>query len=474
MTSSAGATVAAPVAVSARPLLTLLAMLALFLAAMDSTAMGTLLPFIKGQLGDEALYPWLMSGFILASVLATPLAGWMADIVGEKTAILGALLLFLLGSLAIWYAPSMQMLLWARVLQGAGAGAITVTTYVIIGRLYSAQERGKMQGILSLVWGLAAIAGPLAGALIHQLWGWRTVFLLNVPLCLVIAALIAAAYPRAAQAPTSPKRIDPLTLLAFAAFLTSALLLIMAGSLRLSEASRNGWSAVLAASLLIQAWRVYANKERSLVPVAFLSERRYLAPALATVLASITLYASVTLLPLYLNGSGHTDSVEGGLLVMAAALGWVVGSALCGGLTGKIGFRLPGVIGALLLLGGTGLLMTLTPAAANAMFALSQGLIGLGIGFIATTALVAVQNQAPLERIGGYTAAIQLCRNIGAALGINTMASLQIMSLRELEGGHVANAWSLSFDRSFEVLFAMTVLALLCALFMSSRPVRQN
>ena len=179
-------TLAQPVALDSRPLLTGLAMFALFLAAMDSTVVGTLLPFIKAELHDDMLYPWLMSGFILASVLATPLSGWIADAIGEKSAMLGALALFLAGSVWIWVAPGMELLVWARALQGVGAGAITVTTYVIIGRLYNDKERGKMQGMLSLVWGLAAIIGPLAGGIIHEHWGWRTVFLLNVPLSLVI------------------------------------------------------------------------------------------------------------------------------------------------------------------------------------------------------------------------------------------------------------------------------------------------
>jgi MFS family permease len=458
-------------AAGVRPLLTALAMCALFLAAMDSTAIGTLLPIIKGEFADAAQYPWLMSGFILASVIATPLAGRLSDIVGEKRTMMAALAVFLGSSGLTAWVSSMDGLIFARALQGAGAGAVTVTTYVIVGRLYDSHERGKVQGLLSLVWGLAAIAGPLIGALIQERYGWRMVFLLNVPLCAVIIGLIAMCYPalHTAGKGNPGALLDVPAQLSFATLLGSALILVMAPTLQLGDLARAFWAVVMAASFLLQVYRIRSNARHSVLPMPFVAERRYIVPALLTLLASASLYASVTLLPLYFIGAGRASTVGGGVLVMMAALGWVAGSAVCGGVLSKIGFRVPAVLGGAMLLGGSAMLWAMPATADYWLFGLAQALTGLGIGFAATSTLVLVQNQAPRTDIGSYTAAIQLCRNVGAVLGINATAALQIVALRNLEMNHSVDAWTQSFGRSFLLLLALTFAALLCSLLMPGR-----
>ena len=464
---------AAPATDTRRPMLVALSLLSLFLAAMDSTVVGTLLPVMKAQMQDESLFPWLMTGFILTSVLATPLTGRLADALGEKTAMLGALAVFLAGSLAVWYAQTMPGLIAARALQGVGAGAVSVMTYVVIGRLFDEAGRAKMQGLLSLVWGVAAILGPLLGALIDREWGWRMVFLLNVPACLVIIGLLAALYPSRAKQTAAPGApLDLITTLSFVGALGAALTLIMADSLPLGQGGTALLGGLLAACLLVQVWRVRGDARRSLIPVAFLTRGRYVLPALHTVVASVTLYAAVTLLPLYLHGrEAAGSSVEGGVLVMAAALGWVVGAAVCGGLLAKTGFRATALIGSVFLaLGALGL----SQAQSHILIGASLACIGLGIGFVATTSLVLVQNQAPLAELGGYTSAIHLCRNAGAALGINVVAALQIASWQHLSHSGAADAWRQSFANSFGFLVALTVAGCLLAAAIPAKAQRDN
>lgn len=456
---TAAATAADFQAVPKRSTVVALAMAALFLAAMDSTAVGTLLPFIKAQMNDAVLYPWLLSGFILTSVVASPIAGKVADALGEKTAMLAALGLFLAGSLAVWWAKDMPSLVCARALQGAGAGAVTVTTYVVIGKLFGDHERGRMQGALSLVWGLAAILGPLLGALIHQHWGWRMVFLLNVPACVAIIALLWLQYPERRDRAAAGATLDPATLAGFALSMSAVLLLMMSESLHLDAALRIGVAAAAIAGLALQAWRVRGHAQRSLVPVAFLTRRAFAVPALLAMIASVVLYGSVTLLPLYISGGatgGDDGSVRGGLMIMASALGWVVGSAVCGGGLNRFGFRNATLFGTVALTVGAVLLLRSQPQSPGWWFAIAQGAIGIGIGFTATAMLVLVQNQSPITQIGGATSGVHLCRNIGASLGINAVAALQIAALA---GGGSA-AWQGSFHRAFLLLLTLAVIAL--------------
>lgn len=448
-----------------RPTLTLLAMIALFLAAMDSTAISTLLPYIKGEFQDQTLYPWLMSGFIVASILITPVTGVISDRIGEKHTMQIALGLFFISSIAIWYAPTIQALIGARILQGIGAGAIMVTTYVIIGKLYTNSERGKMQGFLSLVWGIAAITGPLLGATIQQMWGWQMVFALNAPLCVIIIILIAILYPTKQQVSLGIT-IDIPILLSFAILLGGILLLIMAPSLHFSAAISRTLIIIVILSLVIQIWRVRKYPKHSLIPVTFLKEKQFAIPALLTVCASIALYASVTLLPLYLNGIQHMNAIESGLIVMASALGWVIGSAICGNLINKTSFRMTAILGGIMLVTGSSILGFFYNDSGNLIFAMAQILIGLGIGFCATTTLVLVQNLSPVTNLGSFTAAIQLCRNLGAVIGINIVTALQIVALRHLEENHISDAFRLSFEHSFLILLCISITALILAIFM--------
>ncbi|GHE71152.1 MFS transporter [Streptomyces capitiformicae] len=195
-------------------------LLALFLAAADSTVVGSLLPTMANQLGQADLYPWLISAFLLTSVLVTPLAGFAADRYGGRTTMLAALLAFAVTSAAVAAATTMPLLIAARAAQGIGAGAVAALTYVVIGQAFGPDERARMQAMLSAVWGLAAVAGPALGTAAEATVGWRRVFLINLPLAALAAFLVRRVPPAQAQ---SSRTISPWALLSFALALGGAL-----------------------------------------------------------------------------------------------------------------------------------------------------------------------------------------------------------------------------------------------------------
>ncbi|WP_158502215.1 MFS transporter [Vitiosangium sp. GDMCC 1.1324] len=440
----------------------------LFLAAMDSTVVGTLLPAIKAEMQDVTLYPWLLSGFILASVLATPVVGRAADVFGQRRTLVAVLGIFLVGSLAVCISSSMTSLVFARALQGVGAGGVSVMTYITVGKLYSERERGKMQGMLSMVWGLAAVIGPLVGALVYQKFGWRMVFALNIPLSFIAMALVWSI--RSTDQERGQKAeggVDARVMALFSVTLASLLILILQPSVGLSPGVSFGLGAAMLIGLGLSV--VYLRKwpEKSLLPVEFFTRRDYVLAALLTVVASIALYASVTLLPLYLRATLSTSTVSSGLIVMVAALGWVVGSAICGASLVRTGYKATALLGTILLAAGTGVLAL--GGGPLPVFAAAQALIGLGIGFVATTTLVFVQNISPLPRLGAYTSAVHLFRNIGAALGINTVAAIQIFSFKRLQLSNPGIAYQGSFKWSFIALFAAAAAAVVAALWMPRR-----
>lgn len=437
-----------------RSRLTWMALTALFLAAMDATVMGTLIPVIRQTFGQPEAFPWLMSGFILAAVLAMPLSGLLADRLGQKPLILSALLLFMLGSVWVAMASDMTSLIGGRVLQGVGSGGITVLVYTLIGSLYGPDERGKMQGLLSAVWGLAAIAGPVVGASIHTLVDWHWVFWANVPLVLLIMVMGAALMPRDAVKPQRAS-FDLLGFAGFCALAAGGLLWLM------SPAQANGlMSVVVYASsttvgIVLLGLSLIRRQDGAFLAVEFFRERSFIIAMCCILLSAAILYACVTLLPIYMVEALHRSLLDAGGVVLAASLGWVIGATVCGNLISHFGSRACTQAGFVLLLTGSGLLLIPELNIWLVCLLLAQLLVGLGIGFVATATLILVQNQSRPQRLGQVTAGVQVFRQLGAALGINALGALYLS-----ESASAGNAAQV-FQSSFAVMAACALVGLL-------------
>ncbi|MGW2746032.1 MFS transporter [Streptomyces sp. NPDC001450] len=428
------------------------ALLALFLAAADSTVVGSILPTMARTLGHEELYPWLVSGFLLCSILATAVSGAAADRFGARVSMCVALGLFAAGSAGAAVAPGMVALIAARAVQGLGAGAVVTLSYVLVGQVFDAAGRAKMQGLLSAVWGLAAVAGPALGSAAQATVGWRWVFAANLPLALVAALVVARQAPGRSTEAGQRGRVDVPALTTFSVGLTALLVVLVSPALPVLAVA----AVVAVAVIALHLTQVRRDPSVSLIPVAMVTDRAARAAALVSIGASVVLYASVTQLPLALTRTGAAGDAAGGMVVLVASLGWVAGSAVCAGLLGKHGARKVASGGAVLLVAGPAVLC-LTPHPSLITAVVAQLLAGLGTGFTVATALVQAQNAAPQEQLGAYTGAVTLCRNIGAAIGVNLIASIQHGAEEDLSG--TAGSYRLAFA----VLAVAGVLTLLAA-----------
>ena len=169
---------------------TLGVMLVIFLFAIDATIVSTAMPTIVAKLGGLELYSWVFSIYMLTSALTTPVFGKLADLFSRRPLMLVGIAIFVLGSTLCGAAQSMEALVLFRAVQGLGGGAIYALSFIVVGVLFPPQERAKMQGIISGIWGVAAILGPLAGGLIVEHWDWRWAFFVNLPVAALASALI--------------------------------------------------------------------------------------------------------------------------------------------------------------------------------------------------------------------------------------------------------------------------------------------
>ncbi|WP_316415901.1 MFS transporter [Mesoterricola silvestris] len=409
------------------------------LAAMDSTVVSTILPRMLVDLGGAGASAWLVSGFILAQTAAAPVFGRIADTTGIRAAFATAIAIFGAGSGWVGFARSLPMAILARALQGLGAGGILLLAYLLVAAYSDPQDRPKRQGLVSGVWGLAAILGPVAGTVAELTLGWRWVFLVNLPACACMLLLLWRHFPGGMRL-RAPSALNPLDLLVLTAAVTLALLALSmaaSGSPAGVATALGGVALILGGTLAIRFRKARSHPRGTLGPAI-----------LASGAAASVLYASATYLPqLIQNLQGHPVSAAGAT-VLAGSLGWVIGSMASGWMLVNQGYRRVALAGALL--------MTVSCAALGFAalgdrwldLVLAEFLLGLGMGGVANSTLLVVQNHAALSDLGTMTAVVQLVRSLGAALGVNGLAAALAWAAQGASGSGApllqAHAYSLA------------------------------
>lgn len=434
-------------------------LLMLTLAAMDSTVVVTLLPDVIDDIHIGSLYPWLASGFIVAGALVTPVVGKAADLLGAKRTMLAAATLFLATSAMVALAPNGAVLTSARVLQGVGAGALTVMAYVLAGSLFEEEERTRLQSSLTAVWGVSAIGGPVVGTLFVETIGWRWAFGMNIPLTLIAIVVIGFGL-RTEPGERSDARLDWPAMGLFAFVLTALLMLLLAPNLPLGGVVFAAIAVAMAVGLWVQHRYVRRHPERSVIPLDVVRPGPIRVAALVTLGASITLHGSLTLLPLAAAELG-LGRLAGGAAVTAGAIGLIAGSLGCARTMRRVGYRGSGLAAAVVMLAGAVLLVAgALGAAAVGLFLVGECLIGAACGVLLGMTLVLVQNTAAAATLGAHTSAVSLLRSGGGAVGVNILASAQLLTAQHIGGDATRSSFVVAFLVQF-VVVALTALAAL-------------
>jgi EmrB/QacA subfamily drug resistance transporter len=395
-----------------RPLILAACMIAMFMAAIEATIVATAIPSIVADLGGFSLFGWVFGAYLLAQAVTIPIYGRLADLYGRKHVLFVGIGIFLAGSTLCGFATSMPMLIVFRAFQGLGAGAIQPIASTIIGDIYSPTERARVQGYLSSVWGVAAVAGPVLGAFIVAHISWSLIFWLNLPIGIAAVAALAAFFPE--TNPHRPHAID----------FPGAILLVLAVGLLMSallQARALGWwlPAVLAAALACFAALIAQERSSSepLLPLGLWKDPTIRAGNLGSLTIGASMMCGTAFLPIYIQGVQGRPVFEGGLALALLTIGWPLASTLAGRLMLVTSYRFITVLGGIVLLFGS-LLLPLTLRGGGMLWPnVAAFLIGAGLGFCNSTFMVAVQSAAVQSLRGIATASTVFARMVGSALG---------------------------------------------------------
>ena len=400
-------------------------MAANFMIAIEATIVSTAMPQIVGQLGGLQLYSWVFSAFLLTQTATTVVFGKLADLIGRKTVMQIGIAIFLAGSILCGLAWSMPSLIAFRLVQGVGAGSIQPVAMTIVGDLYSAHERAKIQGWLASVWALSAVLGPLAGGLIIQHFSWAWIFWMNLPIgALAAGGFWAYLHEKGVR---GRGRIDHLSAGAF----TIAIAAIMADLTALSTSDGVEISIITAVAVVAVALFVIQER-RSPEPMISLElwGRRPIAAANgASLLSGMVMIGLTTFLPVFVQGVMQKSPLIAGFALSAMVLGWPVGATIGVRGFGRFGVRAVLRTGGALVPVGASVFVLLGADSSPVAAGVGSLIVGLGMGLLSSASIILIQEIVAWSERGSVTASFLFARNLGSTFGATIFGAVLNLGL---------------------------------------------
>jgi EmrB/QacA subfamily drug resistance transporter len=433
-----------------------------FLAAMEATIVATAMPTVVDQFGGLAHYSWVFSGYMLTSTVTTPVWGRIADVHGRRRPYLVALGLFLLGSMLCGVATSMTQLIVFRALQGVGAGGLLPLGMVIMGDMFSLEERARAQALFAGVWGVSSIAGPLIGAVLTESASWRWIFFMNLPFGLVAAFLVARFLVD--KLVDDRGDVDYIGAAVLMSAVTALMLALNQTGVPDASLSPRVVQVLYVAAVALGALFVTLERRSAhpTLPLSLLANRMIATTTASGTLLGIAIFGALAFVPLYVQAALGRSAREAGGVLTPLLLGWVSMSIVTGRLLPRVGFR-PFILGGLTFVsvGFLGL-ATVRPDVPMWMLHVYLGLMGIGMGMTMLSLLLAVQATVAREQLGVATSLGQFTRSIGGAIGVAVMGAMVAASLPA--SGPTPAALAVGLHRAFVVGAVVSVIALGSAL----------
>ena len=406
-------------------------MLVLFLAALDQTIVATALPTIVGDLGGLSHISWVVTAYLLAQTVVTPLYGKLGDQYGRKVVLQGALSLFLLGSALCGLSQNLDELIAFRAIQGLGGGGLIVSAQAAIGDVVPPRERGRYTGLFGGVFALASVAGPLLGGFLTSSLSWRWIFYVNLPLGVVAFFVLAATMPAAAE--RTRHVIDYLGTALLAAALSAIVLAASLGGTSVRWGSPVIVGLAVAGVVLLALFLACERRATEpVLPSRLLRNRVFVVTSAVGFVVGFALFGAVTYLPLFLQVVKEASPTGSGLQLLPLMVGLLITSIASGQVITRTGrYKAFPIIGTAIMTLGLYLLSTLDSSSSVVRVFAFMFVLGLGLGMVMQVLVLAVQNAVDYADLGVATSGATLFRSIGGSLGTATLGAIFSNRLRE-------------------------------------------
>jgi EmrB/QacA subfamily drug resistance transporter len=407
-------------------------MVSLFLAALDSTIVGTAMPKIIGDLQGMEQYSWPFTAYMLFSTLAIVIFGRLSDLYGRKFIFLFGILFFLFSSALCGLSQSMLQLIIFRGLQGIGGGILFSSSFIIVGDLFQPRERGKYMGLLVSMFGLSSVIGPAVGGVIADHLSWRWVFYINIPLGAIACLLVVVFLPRL-KSVVEHKQVDYWG----AFFLLLALLpLFLAFTW---AGTRHEWSSpqilallALSAIMFLIFFQIERKAKAPVLPLTLFKNSIFATSVVVMFLSSAVMFCGIIYIPLFAQGVLGASATNSGLVTTPMMLSLSLSAILTGRIISRTGrykalaLLSPCIAGASLLL-----LSRMNTVTAMSHLLVYAAFFGIGSGVIIPSINIAVQNAFPRGYLALVTSSLQFFRNIGATVGTSVFGYVMSTTMKK-------------------------------------------